>query len=305
MHPRVYLLSALIFLFASPSLRAQNKDSLWVKPGTNNWRLEHKVIKGESILQLARRYHVPPALLADINKVSLAQEPEAGSLLKIPTGPYNFRTSRPVMSSDLRPLYYRNIKKVDMDLVSKCSGAAPEAILEWSGLRKNSILTGKTLVVGWILYEDKIQSAAGSGGIRVEDGNPDNVRSKDNAETFYVPIKKADTFNADTLLPGEELFLSQTADGVDTLMEKGTAVFFSRPGKNTTGIYFAFHNTAKKGSLIRIRNIGNEKVVFAKVIGPLPGTGQYHNAVLGLSSDARQALEAPGEKLWCELIYPR
>jgi hypothetical protein len=86
--------------------------------------------------------------------------------------------------------------------------------------------------------------------------------------------------------------------------EKGTAVFFENKGKlSSSKVIYALHNTAKRGTIIKVYNPGTDKTVFVKVLGSIPDTKMYHNCVIGIGSSAKELLMVTEEKAWCELKY--
>lgn len=90
-----------------------------------------------------------------------------------------------------------------------------------------------------------------------------------------------------------------------TADDKGAAVFFDMPGKVKTGKgkYYAFHNLARRGAIVKIHNPGTDKTIFAKVLGPMPVNEKYHNCIIGISAGAKAKLGATSDKMWCELSY--
>ena len=91
-------------------------------------------------------------------------------------------------------------------------------------------------------------------------------------------------------------------DGLETVKETGTVVFFDM-GKTPDKTIYAFHNTAPKGSVIRVYNPGTGAVIFAKVLGPLPGIKLYHGAIMGVSSNAKNKLSLGDSRAWCQLEF--
>ncbi len=101
-------------------------------------------------------------------------------------------------------------------------------------------------------------------------------------------------------LPLQGEWEAQTAYGASAVTETATAGFFST-GKGG-GIY-AFHNTAPRGSILRVRNINNERIVYVKVLGPMPLTKQLKGCTLALSNAAKVALDVRDFKAYCEISY--
>ena len=91
--------------------------------------------------------------------------------------------------------------------------------------------------------------------------------------------------------------------GPNATEEKGAAAFFKRVGTSSNGIFFAFHSMAKRGTILKVHNPGTGKTVYAKVIGTVPTTATYHNALIGLSSDARENLGVFEDKAWVQVSY--
>ncbi|HLO70260.1 MAG TPA: LysM peptidoglycan-binding domain-containing protein [Flavipsychrobacter sp.] len=125
--------------------------------------------------------------------------------------------------------------------------------------------------------------------------------------TVYV----RDTVWNDTLGMYGKIYMQQTAGERYVIEEKGSAVFFETPNKvksrygndakNT--LIYAFHNLAKRGTIIKVYNPGTDKYVFVKVMGPLPETKQYYNSLIGIGDDAKEILGIMEDKAWVELKY--
>ena len=282
------ILLTLVFVFVLSKSFAQKTDSLFVWNANNQWVIKHQVKESENVFSIAHRYHVPPAALTGFNKISYEKELVVGSKLFIPLGAYNIVATKPALMNGYRPIYYRTGNETNINLAAKNTGVNIKTFLEWNYLKSNTVSPGQILLAGWILFDTSVyKRGAVAELISGNDGSPLNRTS----DTLIV------------LSEGEKLFLAETNNGLNVNIEKGTAVFFPRAGKSSDGIYFAFHSTAKRGSIIKITNIGTEKSIYAKVIGPVPGTGHYYNALIGISDDAREELDVRDEKAFCEVSY--
>src|SRR6185437_920718 len=101
----------------------------------------------------------------------------------------------------------------------------------------------------------------------------------------------------------EQLYMSQTNNELNTTTEKGPAVFFEMAGGASATVFYAFHNTTPRGTIIKVFNPGNGKTIFVKVLGPLPETKQYYNSIIGITGAAKEALGVNDNKAWCELTF--
>src|ERR1044071_5430779 len=85
-------------------------------------------------------------------------------------------------------------------------------------------------------------------------------KKKPGDTVILIRIKKPPI---DTLTPEEKLFMEQTHNGTTVTEERGSAVFFGNSGKiKGTDMYYAFHNTAPRGTIIKVHNPGADKTIY-------------------------------------------
>lgn len=304
---RIFLV--FVFLFSFSNSYSQKKDSLYVIEGDNGWLLHYKVKTSQTLASLAQQFHVPPALLSETNNMNLEKNVAAGSKVYIPIGSYNLASARQIANA--QPIYYISNGADNFRRIARYSKTSSRAIQELNNYYYYEMYKGQILLVGWVLHD--ANTIINKSNMTVSDGlKPTSSISANNAVTaqknvIYVvdgdTIRPGTQMSADTLSEGEQLFQQQTYNGESVTEEKGTAAFFNRTSRNSSGIYFAFHNTAKKGTIIKVYNPGTRKTIYAKVIGTVPTTPNFHNAIIGLSTDAKKELLVPGDKAWCELSY--
>lgn len=95
----------------------------------------------------------------------------------------------------------------------------------------------------------------------------------------------------------------QTDMGQNATLEKGSAGFFPMNGHAVGAGNYAFHATAARGTVIRVRNLNNNVVVFVKVLGPLPDAKRFSGCIIGMSDKIKRALGVQENKAFCELTY--
>lgn len=279
-------------------------DSIYVEKYKNKWYIKHKVRSGETIFMLARRYHVPPAMLADANGLNYQQGLDKNKVLWIPLGAYNRKKSLPSDLGQTRALYYKVDQYDNLFIIARFADVKQRLLQEWNRMDDNNVEPGSILKVGWVLYDatqlpfaDTSRSKSGMVATS-EDGSNGVLAGKyANADTVIKIKKKEDEQSKE-----EKQYMVQTYNESFLLDEKGTAVFFDMPGKPKS-TYYAFHNSAPRGTIIKVFNPGTKMFVFVKVLGPLPNTSQYHNSIIGIASNAKTALGVVDDKLWCELYY--
>lgn len=287
-------------------------DSFFVACDNNVWIINYAKPKEETIFQVAKKFHVPPAILADFNHVSLQSNVAEIKTLKIPIAAYNC-LKQP--GSETKTLYFRALKSNPLISITNCTTVSLSTIESWNDNKKSSdFKKGQAIVLGWLLYDPTPQPIKSNKDIStptkktaVENSkslssNPNKLPTK---TTVTIISPKDSVVTKDTVTGREaEIAFMKQANLVDRFAtEKGTVSFFKRAGKSDKNLYFAFHNTAKIGSIIKLTNIGNEKTIYAKVIGKLPKTAAFYNSFVGISSDAKQVLDVRDEKAWCEIQF--
>jgi LysM repeat protein len=298
---KLLLLFALLVI-ASTCVMAQ--DTLWVKQKEGKPYLLHKVKNGETLFLLSKRYAVPPAILADINKVNYQDGLPTGSKFKIPIDNYNFIRIESVVKS--KPIYFRTGEEDDLRSISRMFNVSQSAIQRWNNLITPDIETDQILQIGWIAYDNTQIPFAENTSSVVSDPSkatnlPKTAIEKKSVDTL-VNKNASVTDTATEHSAFEELYYQQTA-GVSVTEESGAAVFYPLKTKAGPGVYYAFHNTAIRGSILKIMNPASGKIIYAKVIGTLPKLKEYHNAIVGLSSNAIRAMGARDQRMFCKLKY--
>lgn len=311
----MFRISLLILFFlhaltirAQISVQAENPgiDTLEVIFHDDKWAIVHSVAEGDNVFKLSRMYHVPPALLADANDINFQTALKPGRILYIPYGPYNQAKNASENRFDVRPLRYQVRKYDNLFRLAHLAGVQQRVLQKWNGMPDNYIEDGRVLFVGWVLYDmsdgptaDTIE--VNSTPSTSKDKRQGTTTKKDGVEETVIIIRKS---YLDTLPEAERTYLSQTNNEQVVMEEKGTAVFFENKGKlKGSQFIYAFHNTAKRGTIIKVYNPGTDKTIFVKVLGPIPDTKMYHNSVIGIGNSARELLLVTEDKAWCELKY--
>lgn len=306
------ILLLLTFLFP---LGAKAQDTLWVRQKDQKPYLVHKIKNGETLFLLSKRYSVPPAQLSDLNEVTYQEGLATGSKFKIPIDNYNYLRVEHAVKS--KPIFYKTGEDDDLRSISRMFNVSQSTIQRWNNLAGNEIEPEQRLQVGWIAYDktqvpfvnDQAPTAAPVAATAPKTivSNPVPVRKPvqkpvadmDGTDTFD---DKAVTDTIPAISPYKALFEQQTLE-MNITEEAGAAVFYPLKTKVAEGVYYAFHNTAIRGSILKIMNPASGKIIFAKVIGTIPNLKEYHNALVGLSSNAAAALGAREKRVFCKLKY--
>lgn len=302
----VRLVLIILLVFLSVDVNAQTRvmkgnsgaDTLEVVFHKDVFAIEHHVKAGETLFQLSTYYHVPPAILTGANGMSYQSQISPGTILYIPFGAYNQAKNVNKNRADVKPLKYKVRKYDNLYRLAHLAGVQQKKMQQWNGMSDNYIEEGMQLFVGWILYSDSKQSATVVNKAASTKNRYEYITQDDpNVTIIRIPAK-------DTTPEIQKKYNLQTRDELVVTEEKGSAVFFENKGKlSGTNTYFAFHNTAKPGTIIKVYNPGTDKTVYVKVLGPIPNTKMYYNSIIGISNGAKSALLVTEDKAWCELKY--
>lgn len=287
---------------AQMKLEADNPgiDTLHVVFYDDKWVVKYTPLPGETIFTIAQKYHVPPAVLADMNKINYQATIDNVDTLYIPLGRYNMLGKQPADRLSAKPLYYMVRKYDNLYRLAHLAGVQQKTLQQWNNMPDNYIEEADRLFVGWVMYSVPAQQAGEDKTTKkLRSKYEDNTKGK-NGETITIITRKP----VDTTPEIEKQYKSQTRDELVVEEGKGPAVFYEDKGRlNTTETYYAFHNTAKRGTIIKVYNPGADKTIFVKVLGTIPDTKMYHNSIIGISEAAKDALMVTEDKAWVEIKY--
>jgi len=85
----------------------------------------------------------------------------------------------------------------------------------------------------------------------------------------------------------------------------GTATWINDPSHENQYRFYAMHKTAPLGSIIMVKNLMNDRVVYAKVIGKLPNIKSNEKIIVKLSGGAARYLNVLDDKFMVELSLPQ
>jgi LysM repeat protein len=298
----------VIFQLLVPALlQGQGRDSLFVVQDRGSWSIRHRVRPAETIFLLSRRYAVPPAILAEANGKTYSDGLATGSIINVPTGPYNWLGPVKTPNSDTKPVYYHTAPGDDLYKIARQAGMTKRDLMAQNGLLTDAPPAGKVLFVGWLKFDESTLLPVSISTNQPQDKRPVTpvaVSPKKDTPKYILP-PSTDKLPADPPVPKfnptlSDLWNEQTLNGMNATTEKVTAGFFST-GKGAA--MYAFHNSAARGTILKVQNMNNGRAIYVKVLGILPSTKAFLGCSLGLSSAAKAALDVRDQKAFCEISY--
>lgn len=101
----------------------------------------------------------------------------------------------------------------------------------------------------------------------------------------------------------EQQYQQQTNNGRNAVTEKGPGTWFRSNAVVGSGKYYALHNTAPRGTIVKVTNPITGRFIYAKVLDAIPQLKANANLVIKLSDAAQDALGINEARFYCELSY--
>lgn len=335
---KIFIFSVLLYIGVNDSVHAQVNSTHTVSAGETlygiarnyqihisellkaNPQIENNAIKPGDVVNIPNLKggnttpapsNVTPTPAAP-NKVSGSQ-PFGGATGTVEPVRQVTPVAAPAIRNNQLPMIEHVVQeKQTLYAVSKLYNVSVEDIKAWNHLADNNIK------VGSVLY---IRSAAPS-NVAVQkpavvttpapkvDTPTKKAETKPVAETkptspvLPTPVKETPATKSNSPQNQlEEAYVSAKNSGKALQSSRGTITWIATENAKMTDSYFALHKTAPVGTIVKITNLVNKRVVFVKVIGKLPETSDNLNITLRLSSAAKNALLLNGDKAYVDMDF--
>lgn len=271
----------------------------------------HEVAPGETVFAIAQKYSI------SVDQLIICNDSIAGDYVISPGQVLQVPIVDQVDPEDLleidKYVYHKVEQGQTLYSISKMyPNTTLEAILEMNEMEELVLSIGQYLIVG------EINSEA------IFEGKPKRKRKKNQQEevetevitvevdtlktledsTIPVEIVEVDSSNIETEeIDQAEIYAGMYADlsssGRAEQFSKGVANYLDGTEEEPLVILC---NTVPIGSVVKIKNLINNKITYAKVIGRLPGT-EDDNILVKLSYSTARRLNVLDRKVLIELSY--
>lgn len=309
-------------------LHAQSND-LIVQSELGRHYLNHTVAPKENFYSIGRLYNISPKEIAPFNRLSLNAGLEIGQVIKIPLMPENF-TQHGTAATDevLVPIYHVVTQKEGLYRIGQNFYKASVGDLKaWNNLSSEVISNGQSLVIGFLRVKTS-QSALAARGIKKVNGavakapvaTSAPVRQEPRAVTTTASTaeepaqKTVEPVKVSAAQPASEgtgFFKSsyrQQSGSFDAFKsEMGVAAVFKSTSGWQDSKYYALMNNITPGTIVRITNPGNNRIIFAKVLGELPPGSENEGLLIRISNAAAAELKVDDKmpKFSAEVAYAK
>jgi len=303
---KILLIISLISLTAT----VFGQRELTIKRGDKSFYLEHVVAAKENFYSIGRLYNVHPKHIASFNALDMNKGLTINKIIRIPLSDSNFAQDK-VQGI---PIYYVVGEKETLVKVSNNNNKVLlENLRKWNHLSSDNLAKGQKLVVGF-LASNEMKNAAiveqpKNDPAKVEDAM--KKEAKKNADEILAKKEEADKQiveqpkkNPEVAQVKEEskpadnsqgYFRSSFIQQVKETAAKKNQTVTSGIFKTTSGWndakYYLLIDGVETGTIVKITNPVNNKIIYAKVLGEMNGLAHNDGLDIRISNAAASILE--------------
>lgn len=297
------------FFLAFCGLGFSQDSRLLVKKGSTGLYLEHAVAAKEGLYSIGRLYNVHPRHLAQYNNWDLSKGLSIGQKLLIPLTDTNFNQQ----AQRGQPVYYVTGQGEGLFRVSQLSKKlTADKLRQWNGLKSDNIAAGQYLVVGFLNSEEWSKRPPVVTETQPDPPVTEPVKTQP-VEEMPVLVEKKPEVKPDNSTPKlveeKPVTVSQQRPGTEGYFK----AYFDQQirqqplSKNQTvnagifktlsgwqdGKFYLLMDNVMPGTIVKLSNPENGKVVFAKVLGEMAGIKLNQGLDIRISNAAASVLEIP------------
>ena len=307
---------------ATLQLPAESADAGEVSKSVVGGDKLHKVVSGESLSRIAKKYKVSIADLEKWNNMR-ASDLKAGQELRV-SGPAEMEPAKsaPVVQEKVEKITEPSaggthivVKGETLSSIAQKEGTTVAIIKEINNLKNDRVNLGQILKVPAVKNTEELAKPAEvkvQPKVKTEEvvkKEPEQKVAKEESPsqaTESVSIQASQKVNEIPAKQEERASagireISNTM-GYTRIVETGFAEAIE--GDLNSKKHLCLHKNAAIGSILQVKNEVNGQSVFVKVIGKLPETGSNEKIIIRISRQAYERLMASGKRFPVEVSYP-
>ena len=304
---KIPILALFIALISHAGI-AQTPE-LILKSGDKGLYLDHKVTPKENFYSIGRMYNVSAKEISAFNKLDMSKGLNIGQIIRIPLTTTNFSQS----VNEGAPVYYKVNEKEGLSKVSSAANnVSPDNLRRWNNLKEDNINAGGKLIVGFLVssQQPSITIAEKKEPVIADpvrdqkketkiEPQPVAINKESKVDTLVkttTPVQEIPKIEINPALSGDEgYFKSMFEQQVKTIplskVETVTSGIFKTASGWQDGKYYLLMDGVQAGTIIRVINPGNNKTVYAKVLGEMNGIRQNEGLNIRISNSAASVLQ--------------
>ena len=268
--------------------------------GSNNSvnEINHLVDVGETLYAISRKYGVTVEQLKSWNELT-SNELSVGQNLVVMvediTAETPIQTLVPETETSLDKseisTFHIVTEKETLYSISRQYNISVYDLKTWNDLSDNNLSIGQRLL---LKGDSSVTTAGLKEPVQEQEGTSHVRETLDSAETELTPVIDASTvteFNSRVVTEG----------ALQKVLEEGMAQVIEN--STDTKKYLALHRSADVGTVMRVKNLMNNLIIYVRVVGKLPGTGPNDNLLLKISRTAFERLGGIDQQFPVEVSY--
>ncbi len=261
-----------LFLLPGTDVFAHPTDSIGVEKQGDKWLIFHKVDKGETVFSIARKYKAEVAAIRNTNPTIVSAGLKIGEVIKVPVVRSDKEKTKAKTIPDAKgPKTHTVSAGQSLYGISRMYKISADDLKKWNKLEAGTVKLGQVLVLE----------------------NPEKGKETGN----QIPIVTVPKEVQDKDGP----LIETEPAGVERIVEKGIAELIAEG--NETQKHLCLHKTAPLNSIVRIKSDVTGAVVFVRVIGKLPDTGQNEQVLVRLTRKPFEKISAGDKRVPVESSY--
>lgn len=277
------LLTNSIILFSQSA-----KDSLVID---NKAYTLHKVQKGETLYGICNKYKVETTEVVTLNRIGgSGYTLTAGEILMIP-----LYAKKPLI--DIKNMkvsddgYITHVVKQGETLFSisrNYNGVTPQMLREKNSLKSDTLRINQQLMIPQeigLRNEPRV--------VKAENGR----LTKPSGRESYANDKHA-------LADLEKKYKTTENSAATVEISRGIATWLDNDSDENQKNFYALHKYASIGSMLKVRNLMNNRIAYVKVIGKLPDIEANRSIVITVSAATARELRVLDSKFLVEVTIP-
>jgi LysM repeat protein len=274
----VFVCMVLLSFSQTPELYVKNDDKVLY--------IEHKVTPKENFYSVGRLYNAPPKEIAALNNLDMSKGLSLGQFIRIPLTNGNFSQTDKAGT----PVYYKVGEKEDLSRISKMFKISVEQLRSWNKLKNNDNDFGAKLIVGFlhstempqILTMEKRETLAQKEQVAITN---DLSKQEMKESKIKATISEQGFFKS--------YFDKQAKTSSSSKTETVASGIFKTTSGWNDGKYYLLINGVAPGTIVKVLNPVNNKIIYAKVLGEMSGIRQNEGLNIRISNAGASVLQIP------------
>ena len=311
------------------------------KPGAKSPEYIMHVVKfGETLTKISKMYGVTITDILNTNPSLTESSLMPEQIIRISNkGNKKFISNTQSVSNTVKPKaitkneltpknekYHTVVAGQTMYSISKMYNITVEDLQKWNNFKDFNLKLGSQVIVSNPNHHTNLNQLIEKKQVVKEDILQNTTEKTKTTETKKVEISKTETIKLNEDNPENTEMETQKPDiqASDNATQKDLAKIFKEkaaslsvqtakgtgaPMTTTLGamesVYFAMHKWLPIGTIIKIKNLVNSKVVYAKVIGKLPDIDENKHVIVRYSLGIKKDLQLQNGKCYVQIEYPQ